>query len=121
MRVLLPGLVAVSLLCQGVLPFAGAAVAQEAHDSRYFPEQAIRQWQGEKFTVQRIDFLDDDSLERENLVSWVNAHPGDIEDLQAAVRSNGSLARALTRQNVQLNNIVAVTRALNGNLIVYLR
>lgn len=109
------------MLSHGGPTFPGVANAQELHRSRYFPEEAILEWRGEKFKVQRIDFLDDYSLERENVVSWVNSHPGEIEDLQAALRSNRQFSRALTQQNVQLNNVVAVAKALNGNLIVYLR
>jgi hypothetical protein len=121
MRALLSSLSVILMLSHGAATFRGVANAQDVHSSRYFPEDAIMEWRGEKFTVQRIDFLDDYSLERENVVSWVNSHPGEIEDLQAALRSNGQFSRALTQQNVQLNNVVAVSKALNGNLIVYLR
>ena len=90
-------------------------------EGRYFPQEAIAEWQGEKFTVQRIEFLDEGSLERQNVESWADANRQEIEDLQAALRSNNAFRTALTAQSVQLNNVVAVTRALNGNLVVYLR
>ena len=50
-------------------------------ESRYFPDAAIAGRQGEKFTVQRIKYLDEDSLERQNLESWVDANRPEIEDL----------------------------------------
>lgn len=90
-------------------------------ESRYFPQDAIEAWQGQKFTVQRIEFLDEDRLERQNLEAWLDGNTGEIEQLQSAVRSNAELRNALAAQSVQLNNVVAISRALNGNLVVYLR
>ena len=34
---------------------------------------------------------------------------------------NGEFASALRARSVQLNNVVAIRQALNGNLVVYLR
>jgi len=90
-------------------------------ESRYFPQAAIEDWQGQRFTVQRIEFLDEYSLERENLEAWLDANGDAIEQLQIAVRSNPDLRNALVAQSVQLNNVVAISRALNGNFVIYLR
>lgn len=90
-------------------------------ESRYFPERAIEDWDGQRLTVQRIEFLDEYSLERENLESWLDLNPGEIEQLQVAIRSNPGLREALTAQRVQLNNVVAISRALNGSFVIYLR
>jgi hypothetical protein len=90
-------------------------------DSRYFPQAAIEAWHGQRFTVQRIEFLDEDSLERQNLEAWLNGNADEIEQLQIAVRANPDFRKALAAQSVQLNNVVAISRALNGNLVVYLR
>jgi hypothetical protein len=104
-----------------ILALLLAAPFHSFADSRYFPAGAIAQWQGEKFSVQRIEFLDEDSLERENLESWVGGNENVIAKLQASLRSNRALYDALRTQSVQINNVVAVTQALNGNLVVYLR
>jgi len=90
-------------------------------ESRYFPLSAIEDWQGQRFTVQRIEFLDEDSLERQNLEAWLDGNAGEIEQLQIAVRANPGLREALAAQSVQLNNVVAISQALNGNFVVYLR
>lgn len=104
-----------------ILGLIGAAPISAIAGGRYFPEVAVAEWNGERFTVQRVDHLDEDSLERQNLVAWVDGNEQEIEELQAAVRANAALSKALTAQSVQLNNIVGITRALNGNLVIYLR
>ena len=90
-------------------------------ESRYFPQAAIEDWQGQRFTVQRIEFLDEYSLERGNLEAWLDGNADKIAQLQIAVRANPGLRNALVAQSVQLNNVVAISRAINGNLVIYLR
>ena len=98
------------------------ARAQELSTSRYFPEQAILEWSGERFTIKRIDALGSRlSDERERLYSWIDAYPDRVEALQHAVTGNRALAAALRAQSVQLNNVAAIQQALNGNLVIFLR
>lgn len=90
-------------------------------EGRYFPDTAVSDWQGQRFTIQRVEFLDEDSLERQSLESWMDGDNGEIAGLQGAIRSNPALSSALRARSVQINNVVAISRALNGNLVVYLR
>ena len=99
-----------------------AAQAQGLSTSRYFPQQAILDWSGERFTIRRIDALGGRiSEERERLYAWIDAYPDRVEALQHAVIRNRALARALQAQSVQLNNVAAIQQALNGNLVIFLR
>jgi hypothetical protein len=98
----------------------GAAASPYA-SSRFYPEEAILDWSGERFTIIRIDSLDIHSEERIRLESWIEGDPDRIDALQNTVMENGDFARALRARSVQLNNVVAVQQALNGNLVVYLR
>jgi hypothetical protein len=98
------------------------AFAQAPGNSRYFPEQAIRDWDGQRFTVKRIDQLGGRiSEERERIYAWVHAYPETVDTLQHAVMQNRALASALRSRSVQLRNVVAIQQAFNGNLIVFLR
>jgi hypothetical protein len=99
-----------------------AAYAQGLSTSRYFPEQAILEWSGERFTIKRIDELGGRiSDERERLYAWIDAYPDRVEALQHAVIQNRALAAALRARSVQLNNVAAIQQALNGNLVIFLR
>lgn len=99
-----------------------AAYAQGLSTSRYFPEQAILEWSGERFTIKRIDQLGGRiSEERERLYAWVDAYPDLVEALQHAVIRNRAFAAALRARSVQLNNVVAIQQAFNGNLVIFLR
>jgi hypothetical protein len=113
------GLVAVT----GTIAVAPVATyAQELGNSRYFPEQAILDWNGERFTVKRIDALGGRiSEERERIYAWVDAYPEIVEALQRAVIQNRAFAAALRARSVQLNNVVAIQQAFNGNLVIFLR
>jgi hypothetical protein len=99
-----------------------AAYAQAPGNSRYFPEQAILEWSGQRFTVKRIDQLGGRiSEERERIYAWVDAYPEIVEALQRAVIQNRAFAAALRARSVQLNNVVAIQQAFNGNLVIFLR
>lgn len=99
-----------------------AAYAQALGHSRYFPEQAILEWSGERFTIKRIDQLGGRvSDERERLYAWVDAYPDLVEALQHAVIQNRAFAAALRARSVQLNNVVAIEQAFSGNLVIFLR
>lgn len=99
-----------------------AAYAREFSHSRYFPEQAIAEWGGERFTIKRIDQLGGRvSDERERLYAWVDAYPDRVAALQRAVIQNRALAAALRARSVQLNNVVAIEQAFSGNLVIFLR
>ena len=110
-----------SLAFAAVLLPSAAAQASTFANSRYYPEEAILDWSGERFTIMRIDFFEPTSDERLRLESWIDANPDRIEALQNSIEENGELAAALRARSVQLNNVVAIQRAMNGNLIVYLR
>lgn len=120
-------LIAAALL--GLVALAGtmAAAPMTAHaqgfsHSRYFPQQAILEWSGERFTIKRIDQLGGRvSDERERLYAWVDAYPDRVEALQQAVIQNRALAAALRARSVQLNNVVAIEQAFSGNLVIFLR
>lgn len=90
-------------------------------DSRYYPEEAITDWSGQRFSILRIDSFEPTSDERLRLESWMQSSPDEIDALQNTVQENGEFAAALRARSVQLNNVVAIQQALNGNLVVYLR
>lgn len=115
-RAILLGLTAASPLI-----LSAAAQASTFGSSRYYPEEAILDWSGERFTIMRIDFFEPTSDERLRLESWIDANPDQIEALQNSIEENSELAAALRARSVQLNNVVAIQQAMNGNLIVYLR
>ena len=99
-----------------------SAQAQELSHSRYFPEQAILDWSGERFTIKRIDQLGGRiSDERERLYAWVDAYPDRVAALQDTVIQNRALATALRARSVQLNNVVAIEQTFSGNLVIFLR
>jgi hypothetical protein len=109
-------LVAATALVQPV-----SAQANTFGNSRYYPEDAIVDWSGERFTIIRIDSFEPTSDERLRLESWMEANPDQIDALQNSIEENSEFAAALRARSVQLNNVVAVQRALSGNLIVFLR
>ena len=98
-----------------------AAQANTFGTSSYYPEEAIVDWRGERFTIIRIDSFEPTSDERLRLESWIDANPDQVDALQNSIEENGKFAAALRARSVQLNNVAAVQRAMNGNLIVYLR
>jgi hypothetical protein len=98
-----------------------SAQASTLGNSRYYPEEAILDWSGERFTIIRIDSFEPTSDERLRLESWIDANPDEIDALQNSIEENSEFAAALRARSVQLNNVVAVQRALSGNLIVFLR
>jgi len=71
--------------------------------------------------MQRIAFLDEDSIDGQNIEAWLNGNADTVGELRAAVRANDALRRASPAKKIPLNNIVTTTLALNGNLAVYLR
>lgn len=50
-----------------------------------------------------------------------NPSPDVIQDAQAELQSDPGLVDALTMQNVELANVVAIETAANGGKIVYIR
>ena len=98
-----------------------AAAQAGVYSSAYYPEDAILDWGGERFTIVRIDSLDLKSQERLALESWMESSPDAIDALQNTILENGEFAAALRGRSVQLNNVVAIREAMSGNLIVYLR
>ena len=113
--------VLLSLAAAGALALPAAAEANTFGNSRYYPEEAIVDWSGERFTIIRIDSFEPTSDERLRLESWIDGNPDQIESLQNSIEENSEFAAALRARSVQLNNVVAVQRELSGNLIVFLR
>lgn len=113
----LTGLVMITAALTTTVPAAAGTLG----NSRYYPEDAIADWSGERFTITRIDSFDPTDDERLRLESWMQSSPDEIDALQNTVVENGKFAAALRARSVQLNNVVAIQRALNGNLVVYLR
>jgi hypothetical protein len=105
----------------GTVAVAPAAAVAQGFGSHFFPESAIHDWSGERYTIVRIDSLPRFSELRERLDNWMDANPDGVEALQQTIRGNGEFATALRARNVQLNNVGAVVQAFNGNLVVYLR
>ena len=121
--IILAAVAAAALSSAPAAPFALARAELQtvAFGSRYFPEDAILAWSGERFTITRIDFLDRFSTERESIEAWMQGNEDLIDAFQAAVRSNPELLAALRARSVQINNIGAAQVAMNGNLVFYLR
>jgi hypothetical protein len=88
---------------------------------RYFPEAAIRGWNGGRFKVHNIAFLDDYGNAREKIDTWISGNPDKVMGVQHAVVANRKLAIALLARSVALKDVVAVQRAYNGDLVVMLR
>ena len=109
------------LVATTALAMPAAAQANTFGNSRYYPEDAIVDWSGERFTIIRIDSFEPTSDERLRLESWIDAYPDQIDALQNSIEENSELAAALRARSVQLNNVVAVQRAMSGNLVVFLR
>ncbi|MGV3548406.1 hypothetical protein [Rhizobium sp.] len=112
---------ATALLAIGLAASTLSLPAVASASGRYYPEAAIADWSGERFTIVRIDSFEPTDDERLRLESWMQGSPDAIEALQNSVQENGELAAALRARSVQLNNVVAIQQALNGNLVVYLR
>lgn len=110
-----------SLAAAGMPTPPTAAQASTFGNSRYYPEEAILDWSGERFTILRIDSFEPTSDERLRLESWIEANPDQIEALQNSIEENSEFAAALRARSVQLNNVVAVQRAMSGNLVIFLR
>jgi hypothetical protein len=110
-----------SLAAATTLMPPAVAEANTFGNSRYYPEEAIIDWSGERFTIIRIDSFEPTSDERLRLESWIDANPDQIDALQNSIEENGEFAAALRARSVQLNNVVAVQQAMSGNLIVFLR
>jgi hypothetical protein len=113
--------VLLGLFAVASLTLPSAAQANTSGTSRYYPEEAIVDWSGERFTIIRIDSFEPTSDERLRLESWIDANPDEIEALQNSIEENSEFAAALRGRSVQLNNVVAIQRAMSGNLIVFLR
>lgn len=111
----------VSLVAAAALSLPATVRANTFGSSRYYPEEAIVDWNGERFTIIRIDSFEPTSDERLRLESWMEGNPDQIDALQNSIEENSELAAALRARSVQLNNVVAVQRAMSGNLIVFLR
>ena len=110
-----------SLAAATVPLLTAGAQANTLGNGRYYPEEAIVDWSGERFTIIRIDSFEPTSDERLRLESWIDANPDEIDALQNSIEENSEFAVALQGRSVQLNNVVAVQRAMSGNLIVFLR
>jgi hypothetical protein len=95
--------------------------AQAHANSRYFPQDAILEWSGERYSIRYIDDLPQASDEYIRLDNWMRVYPDRIEALQATVIENRELAAALRAEGVQINNVAGIQQALNGGLVIFLR
>ncbi|CAN7458535.1 hypothetical protein [Rhizobium sp. LjRoot254] len=98
-----------------------AVHAQALANSRYFPQDAILEWNGERYSIRRIDDLPLGSDEYIRIDNWMRVYPDRVEALQATVIENRGLAAALRAEGVQINNVGGIQQALNGGLVIFLR
>src|SRR5690349_6454762 len=70
-------------------------VLQAGYTSSYFPRDAIKSWQGERFRVQLISAMDLFDAQRAMIENWSTTYPDQVDALQRAILSNRSLAAAL--------------------------
>lgn len=89
--------------------------------SGYFPQEAIADWNGERFNIQPLSWMNRFDAHRAMIENWISVYPDQVAALQDAIRSNRALAAALQARNVQIRNIGAAQQAFSGNLIFYLQ
>lgn len=102
------------------LALALAAPVADAEPA-FFARTPIHAWQGQHFSVIRIDQMDRFDGLRAMLENWTSSFPDQVEALQAGIRQNRALADALRARGVQIVNVVAIQQGFNGNLVFYLR
>jgi hypothetical protein len=90
-------------------------------ESAFFAQAPIHAWHGERFTIIRIDSLNEFDGLRAMLENWMATYPDQLAGMQAAILANRPLASALRAKHVQINNVGAIQQAFNGNLVFYLR
>jgi hypothetical protein len=98
-----------------------AVHAQPLFNSRYFPQGAILEWNGERYSIRYIDDLPLGSDEYIRIDNWMRVYPDRVEALQATILENRGLAAALRAEGVQINNVGGIQQALNGGLVIFLR
>lgn len=98
-----------------------AVHAQPLVNSRYFPQGAILEWNGERYSIRYIDDLPLGSDEYIRIDNWMRVYPDRVEALQATIIANHELAAALRAEGVQINNVGGIQQALNGGLVIFLR
>ena len=111
----------IGLLCALGLSLVATSLPAGQREIGFFAQTPIHAWHGQRFTVIRIDSINEFDGFRGMLENWIGTYPDQVEALQGAIRANGALAAALRSQHVQINNIAATQQAFNGNLIFYLR
>jgi hypothetical protein len=106
-----------------VSPVFGVFHAEAQERSRrsnpLYPEQAILDWNGQRFNVLRIDYLED--RQRDRVKSTAQAGARYADDMQRTIRANRKLAAALGAQGVRLGTIALVRQAMSGGLIFYIK
>jgi len=93
------------------------AQARSNRSNPLYPEKAILDWNGQRFNVLRIDYLED--RQRDRVRSTAQSGARYASDMQRTIRSNGRLASALASQGVRLGSIALVRQAMSGGLIFY--
>ena len=95
------------------------AQARSARTNPLYPEQAIRDWNGQRFNVTRISSLEDG--QRERVTSKAKAGASYAGAMMSTIRSNRKLASALASQGVGVGSIAIVRQAFSGGLIFYVK
>jgi hypothetical protein len=111
----------IGLLSAFALSFTPLPLPAAERESAFFARAPIHAWHGQRFTVIRIDSLDEFDGFRGMLENWTSSFPDQVERLQAAIRGNHALAAALRAKGVQIRNVVAIQQGFNGGLVFYLR
>lgn len=118
-KYIVAALLGVALVNPAVGVFQAEAQQRSKRNNPLYPEQAILDWNNQKFNVLRIDFLDDRQRARVNSTAQSGARYA--ADMQRTIRSNGKLASALANKGVRLGSIALVRQAMSGGLIFYIK
>jgi hypothetical protein len=111
----------IGLLSALALSLTISTLPAEERESAFFARAPVHAWHGQRFTVIRIDSLNEFDGFRGMLENWTSSFPDQVEALQAAILANRPLAAALRAKGVQIRNVVAIQQGFNGGLVFYLR
>jgi hypothetical protein len=78
-------------------------------------------WKDGKITVVQVSSLNDTDPNKATLADRMNANPDEVAALQASIQANPALKAQLETQNVQINNVVAAEKAVDGSVTFYVQ